>query len=222
MKLYHGSEKEVKVPLFGYGKVNNDYGQGFYMAENIELAKEWSANEDADGYVNEYELDISELKVLNLNDKKYNILNWLALLVKNREFDSTSEMMSEAKKYLLKNFLLNTEEYDVIIGYRADDSYFSFARDFLSNVIYLEKLNEAMRLGKLGIQIFLKSKKAFEKIRFIKSEVVNHNIYYSKRINRDIKARRDYVSSKSSVTKGLYILNILQEEMRQDDGRLFL
>ena len=222
MKLYHGSEKEVKVPLFGYGKVNNDYGQGFYMAENIELAKEWSANEDADGYVNEYELDISELKVLNLNDKKYNILNWLALLVKNREFDSTSEMMSEAKKYLLKNFLLNTEEYDVIIGYRADDSYFSFARDFLSNVISLEKLNEAMRLGKLGIQIFLKSKKAFEKIRFIKSEVVNHNIYYSKRINRDIKARRDYVSSKSSVTKGLYILNILQEEMRQDDGRLFL
>lgn len=35
--------------------------------------------------------------------------------------------------------------------------YFSFAQDFVAGVISLEKLSEAMRLGKLGEQIVLKS-----------------------------------------------------------------
>ena len=50
-------------------------------------------------------------------------------------------------------------EYDVIIGYRADDSYFSFAKDFINNTISVEQLAEAMRLGELGIQIVLKSER---------------------------------------------------------------
>lgn len=42
--------------------------------------------------------------------------------------------------------------------------YFSFAQDFVAGVISLEKLSEAMRLGKLGEQIVLKSPKAFDQI----------------------------------------------------------
>ena len=33
------------------------------------------------------------------------------------------------------------KNYDVIIGYRADDSYFAFAQDFLNNAISLNTLN---------------------------------------------------------------------------------
>lgn len=63
MKLFHGSENIIKEPLYGYVKVNNDYGKGFYLTKNIELAKEWACSEKKNGYVNEYELDIKKLKV---------------------------------------------------------------------------------------------------------------------------------------------------------------
>lgn len=37
--IYHGSPNIV-TPVFGEGKDYNDYGQGFYCTENLELAKE--------------------------------------------------------------------------------------------------------------------------------------------------------------------------------------
>ena len=50
--LYHGSKEKIEKPLLGKGKVYNDYGQGFYCTEHIELAREWSCNEGVDGFVN--------------------------------------------------------------------------------------------------------------------------------------------------------------------------
>ena len=40
--IYHGSQQIVETPKFGIGKKYNDYGQGFYCTESIELAKEWA------------------------------------------------------------------------------------------------------------------------------------------------------------------------------------
>ena len=179
--LYHGSPEIIKTPIFGKGKSYNDYGRGFYCTEHLELAKEWACTENTDGYANKYEIDIEGLKVLNLNSKEYNILHWLALLINNRIFASTSVLMDDAKRYILSNFLIDISSYDIVIGYRADDSYFSFAKDFLSNAISLEKLREAMTLGELGEQVFIKSKEAFKRIKFIKEEKVDSKIYYVKK-----------------------------------------
>ena len=46
MTIYHGSTEIVNSPLYGKGKVYNDYGQGFYCTEEIELAKEWACTEN--------------------------------------------------------------------------------------------------------------------------------------------------------------------------------
>jgi hypothetical protein len=78
---------------------------------------------------------IEKLEILNLSNTKYSILNWLAVLVNNRTFRIRSQIAVQAKEYLLNHFLLDISEFDVIIGYRADDSYFSFALDFLNNTI---------------------------------------------------------------------------------------
>ena len=74
--LYHGSNEKIERPIFGKGKVYNDYGQGFYCTEHIELAKEWACNEGVDGFANKYELDLINLKILNFDT--YNSLtpNW--------------------------------------------------------------------------------------------------------------------------------------------------
>ena len=99
VKLYHGSEVIVNKP--GYIKCarNKDYGRGFYCTEEIELAKEWACSKGIDGYVNKYELDLTGLKVLNLNSSNYNILNWLALLADNRTYWQMEILQEKQKIY---------------------------------------------------------------------------------------------------------------------------
>lgn len=220
--LYHGSEYLIENPQFGKGSLHNDYGRGFYCTENIELAKEWACGKQTNGYANIYELDMSDLKCLNLNSKEYNILNWLAILADNRTYWQNGSIAEEAKKYIKDHFLLDISGYDVIIGYRADDSYFSFAQDFVAGTISLEKLSEAMRLGKLGEQIVLKSEKAFRQIKFIDKENVSCEIYYSKKREREREAKKEYrVRKRADATyHELYIIDIMREGMENGDARL--
>lgn len=83
-------------------------------------------------------------------------MNWLALLADNRTYWQNGSIAEEAKSYIKENFLPDISSYDVIIGYRAHDSYFAFAQDFATGVISMQKLAHAMKLGKLGEQIVLK------------------------------------------------------------------
>lgn len=53
-KLYHGSSKIIKKPMFGVGKRYNDYGLGFYCTESLDMAKEWGVSENNDGFANCY------------------------------------------------------------------------------------------------------------------------------------------------------------------------
>ena len=220
--LYHGSVSVIEKPQFGFGKAYNDYGLGFYCTESLEMAKEWGAGKDRDGYVNCYELDCSDLQILNLNGLEYCILHWLSVLLSHREFDIPSGLALESKEYLLANFAIDLDPYDVIMGYRADDSYFSFAQDFLNGTISYRQLCNAMHLGKLGQQFVLRSKKAFDLIRFVGFERVESAQWYARRMLRDKSARREYFSvERSRRQKGdLYILQILDEEMKSDDPRL--
>ena len=118
--------------------------------------------------------------------------------------------------------MIDTTEYDVIIGYRADDSYFSFARDFVSGTISYRQLSEAMKLGNLGEQIVLISDKAFENITFISNSPADAQIYYKRKKDRDQKARKKYRETKGmeSLKDELFIIDIMREGMKQNDSRL--
>ena len=222
MRLYHGSENIIEKPVYGKGARYNDYGKGFYCTENIELAKEWACAKQKNGYANIYDLDLSELNVLNLNSASYNILNWLAILADNRTYWQNGSIAEPAKNYIKENFLPDISAYDVIIGYRADDSYFSFAQDFVSGVISLQKLAQAMRLGKLGEQIVLKSQKAFAQIQFAGYENADAEEYYIKKNEREREARRQYRRNKKEQAdvNELFILDIMREEIKNGDARL--
>lgn len=161
--LYHGSPDIIQTPVLGKGKPYNDYGQGFYCTEHPELAKEWACTENIDGYANKYEMDTDGLAILNLSADEYTILHWLALLMKYRRFRISTPVMKRGADWLREHFLIDLTSYDVVVGYRADDSYFSFARSFVNNEISLAQLSYAMRLGRLGEQFVLKSPAAFEK-----------------------------------------------------------
>ena len=219
--LYHGSACIIERPEYGMGKVYIDYGQGFYGTEHIELAREWACSENADGYVNRYEIDTSGLSILNLSSEEYHILNWLAILMKNRVTRLGSPLASRSREYLIENFLPDYEHYDIIVGYRADDSYFSFARAFVMNGISLKQLGYAMRLGKLGEQFVLKSQRAFDAIRYMDFEPVDNNIYFAKRKARDDEARLAYQKEQENEDlDGIFMRDILREGMKNDDAHL--
>ena len=179
--LFHGSPEIIQSPVYGKGKSYNDYGIGFYCTEHLELAKEWACTENTDGYANKYEMDTEGLSILNLSSDEYTILHWLALLIEYRKFRISTPIMKRGVDWLREHFLIDLTPYDMVVGYRADDSYFSFARAFINNEISLAQLSYAMRLGKLGEQFVLKSPAAFERIRFVSYEIADNTEYYVKR-----------------------------------------
>lgn len=220
--LYHGSQFIIEQPVFGKGNRLNDYGLGFYCTESLELAKEWACSTAQNGYANRYSFSTSGLSILNLSDRNYNILNWLSILLMNRKFNINSAIATQGKEYLTNAFLPYYDQYDVIIGYRADDSYFSFASAFLNNTISLAQLERAMFLGKLGEQIVLKSEAAFAHLHYEESILAEHSVYYLKRMERDRAARAEFRSQRNSspASDAVYLLDILREEWTNDDPRL--
>ena len=223
LTIYHGSQQIVEVPKFGVGKKYNDYGQGFYCTENIELAKEWACPVKNDGYSNQYLLTLDGMNVMHLTRGEFNILGWLAILLAHRKFDINSPVGNNAREFILDRFMPDVTNVDVMIGYRADDSYFSFAEDFVNNTISLKDLNLAMQLGTLGEQVVLLSERAFRQIEFIGYEVADYREYYYKRAERDQTARAAYKSTKKNLQQlmdDIFVLDIIREDMRHDDPRL--
>ena len=218
--IYHGSEQVVEVPTFGLGRKNNDFGLGFYCTESEDLAKEWAVSSLRNGFANRYTLDTEYLNVLNLNSPDYTILNWIAVLVEHRLFSIKTPVARRAKRYLIDNFGINVNAYDLITGYRADDSYFDYAESFLNNGISVEQLARAMRLGKLGEQIVLKSKFAFDRIRYEGFDIAEKEKYYVLRKSRDDEANQLYLEMLEEEDDGLYIQDIMRGGIRNDDPRI--
>ena len=218
--IYHGSSKVVDTPTFGSGRKNNDFGLGFYCTESNDLAKEWAVSSLRDGFSNRYTLDTEYLRILNLNSPDYTILNWIAVLVEHRLFSIKTPIARRAKQYLIEHFGINVNAYDLITGYRADDSYFDFAEAFLNNTITVEQLSRAMRLGKLGEQIVLKSQFAFSKIRYEGFEVAEKDRYYVLRKARDDEANQTYLGILEEEADGLYMQDILRGGITNDDPRI--
>lgn len=218
--IYHGSKQIVEVPTFGLGRKNNDFGLGFYCTESNDLAKEWAVSSLRDGFSNRYTLDTEYLNTLNLNSPNYTILNWIAVLVEHRLFSIKTPIARRAKQYLIEHFGINVNAFDLIVGYRADDSYFDFADAFLNNAITVEQLSRAMRLGKLGEQIVLKSQFAFSKIQYEGFEVAEKDRYYVLRKARDDDANQTYMDIQEEEVDGLYMQDILRGGITNDDPRI--
>lgn len=222
MILYHGSHYLIEKPFYGGGRAANDYGRGFYCTESELLACEWAVSEKHDGFANRYEFVDDGLSVLNLNDPNYTILHWLAVLLEHRTFDTRYGLSTLAQQYLTANFHVDVEAYDVIRGYRADDSYFSFAQDFISGAISYPQLTTAMRLGKLGEQIVVKSRRAFTRLKFVSAKAAVREDWLDAKESRDTSARRDYFDMRKTPYRleDLSIQQIIQERIVSGDPRL--
>lgn len=179
MKLYFGADKILPHPIFELGNPSNDYGLGLYLTPSKDAAFLW-ASRFPDGYVMTYEIDESKLTILKLNSNdESDILHWIALLAKNR-FDRQERIEYKTEiDWLIRKFPTDLSHYDMVIGYRADDSYFAYSSGFIKGDVSIETLAKAMKIGKLGLQYVLISEKAFSLLRYVSSERTTGSYSYA-------------------------------------------
>lgn len=223
IELFHGTDHIIEVPDIHIGNPHNDYGMGFYCTRIDTMAREWACKKNTDGFVNCYSFDMDGLNVLNLMDGNHTVLNWIALLLQNRTFRLNSEVALDARDYIISHYSIDLSGYDVVVGYRADDSYFQYAESFVSNTLPLRSLNMALKLGKLGEQTVVISQKGFERLMFTGAYPVDKSEYYPKFASRDSDARETYkkeIRRSRSYRDDIFVLDILREEMKNDDPRI--
>lgn len=206
--LYHGTLNKIVTPMYGQGDDKHDYGRGFYLTDDIELAKEWAVcrPEETNGWVHKYELDCDELKILDF--KEYDVLAWLAELMKHRDAADSKRYRMLAGKFIMK-YGIDTSEYDVIKGWRANASYFYIAKEFVRDNIDIDILEELLSLGGLGIQYCIKSELAYSKLHEIQDGLmsVEYSEFNDKYNKRDVTARknmRDLVESDANTVTNVF------------------
>ena len=223
IQLLHGTDHIIEVPDIHIGNPHNDYGMGFYCTRVDEMAREWACKKNTDGFVNSYDFDTDGLKVLNLLDGTHTVLNWMALLLQFRTFKLDSEVAVDARDYLIDHYSIDLTGYDVVIGYRADDSYFQYAESFVSNTLPLQKPEQGIKAGKARRADGCHFSKGFDRLHFVNAYPVSKSVYYPKFLDRDTKARDTYrkeIKKSKSYRDDIFVLDILREEMSNDDPRI--
>lgn len=197
--LYHGTSDMIVSPA---------YGKGFYLTENVGLAKEWAVCKpnETNGWVHKYELDCEGLNILDF--EKLDVLSWLAELMKHRDAADSKRYRMLASKFIEK-YGVDTDGYDVIKGWRANASYFYIAKEFVRDNIDIEILEELLSLGGLGIQYCIKSELAYSKLKEIENSIISvnyseFNILYNKRDNDARQKMRDLVNSDANKVTNVF------------------
>ena len=138
--LYHTGYEEIRQPDVHYGRVNADFGQGFYLTDDPAFAARWA--KDSRGcrpVMNTYELDLTGLTVLHLTRDE----EWFRYLFANRR--SLPDAHPEA---------------DVIIGPIANDTLYDTLGIMTSGFLSDDQALQLLLIGPLYQQIVLKTKKA--------------------------------------------------------------
>lgn len=159
--LYHTSFDIIEKPDITIGRKNADFGQGFYMSDNLEFSKRWArSHKDKTTYLNKYELDTDDLSI-KIFDRD---TDWFEYIYNNRR---------------VNDLLIN--EYDVIIGPIANDTIYNTYGIISSGFLKKEEAVKLLMIGPLYKQIVIKSDKAVSKLIFIGYEVLDDELINSYR-----------------------------------------
>ena len=126
-----------------------------------------------------------------LDFQKYDVLTWLAELMKHRDAADSKRYRVLSSKFIEK-YGIDTTGYDVIKGWRANASYFYIAKEFVRDNIDVDILEELLSLGGLGIQFCIKSERAYAQLHEQMEGLlpVEYNEFNERYNIRDVAARR--------------------------------
>ena len=188
MRIYHGSKKIITAPICGHKSMIKDFGNGFYATESEELVRDWAAKDENGGFINIYELDTDGLGIIDLGSESYSVLNWLALILSERNITFSSRESTMNAESIIRRYLPDVSDADIIKGFRADDTNLIFCKAFIEERIDKEKLSELIRTAGLGEQLVLRTEKAFKNLEYIDSEAADGSFNYPIRLMKEERA----------------------------------
>lgn len=152
MRVFHGSSVSIPNPDLEHSRIDIDFGPGFYLTEDKHMAEKWAVGRKI-SIINEYDLNLSGLKVINLGLTK----QWLDFVAYNRGYG---------------DILFDTADADVIIGPTADDKMFVTISTYLSGFLSAKRAIEYLNVAGFSNQIVLKTEKALNNLSFLKSKEI--------------------------------------------------
>lgn len=144
MKLYHGSNIEIKSIDFSKCKAYKDFGQGFYLTEieeqAFQMARRTASIYGGEAVVTRFEFDETALSDTTLSIKHFEKPSeeWALFVMANR---------SRGQQHPI-------HEYDIVIGPVADDTIATLFRNFDDGIIDLPMLVNGLKYKKISSQYF--------------------------------------------------------------------
>ncbi len=151
--LYHGSYIAVPQPLSKVGRLNLDFGHGFYLTKIKEQAEAWASiiasrkGRNVIPVVSIYQFDYERARSEGFRIKTYDSydLDWLDYVVNCRQGNS------------------NTFDFDVVEGGVANDNVIDTVEDYEKGVITADQALGQLRYKKVNHQICILNQSVIDK-----------------------------------------------------------
>ena len=183
IKVYHGSNIPVPDPQISKGRDNADFGLGFYVTDNYEMAEKWASRKKGNAVISEYELDIDKLRTYRFDLDS----EWLNFVIYHR-----SQNKSEVSP------ALNTENYDAFIGPTADDKMFSTIEQYEDGLISEEIAVKALNAMDIDTQINIRTQDSINKhLRYIGSRTLGDD----RKKELYLKTKKEHKAASNHVEK---------------------
>lgn len=152
MKLYHGSNVEVREPRIIASDRKLDFGQGFYLTSSYEQAERWAAltcrrRRSGQEIITVFECEdkLNDLKILRFIEPN---AAWLRYTANNRKNENA------------------TDDYDIVIGPVANDKTQPVITAYFSGLYTEEEAIRRLLPQRLKDQFAFKSEAALLRLRF--------------------------------------------------------
>lgn len=156
LKLYHGSNVEVRKPSLLKSRKNTDFGRGFYTTTQKEQAEHWTS----------IKMDRAKngRRVVSVFEVDETILSNLEFKI--REFHGPDEAWL--------NFVVNSRkgiehDYDIVFGPVANDKVFTVVNLYESGVINATTAIAELKAYNTYDQLSFHTERVIKELRFVES-----------------------------------------------------
>ena len=156
MKLYHGSNVEVRKPSLRLSRKNTDFGRGFYTTTSAEQAEHWTSTKMDRAKTGRRVVSVFEIDNTLLTDPN----------VKIREFNGPDEAWL--------NFVVDSRkgvehDFDLVFGPVANDKVFTVVNLYENGVIDAPAAIAQLKAYKTYDQLSFHTERVIRELRFVES-----------------------------------------------------
>ena len=209
IELYHGSREGIEGKIRPVNKKRRngecDFGNGFYMGTNLSQAEGLVADKkNKNPKVYTLNLDISNIpenKILFLDGEE-----WLYTIL---SFRSDEELNDFSDTTIAESFRERVNQYDLVVGYIADDRMQLAMEEFMDNGLTDVGLYSCLKYIDFGFQLAAKTDLMCENIKIVEE----HSLFGYYR-------EQALMKTKEQMTKCISVVDRMKIKYRKE-GRLY-